>query len=297
MNTKPKERILLLAILLGVAAAVMIWTLLRSTSGPPASTETQVVAAASNVPSGTVLTADKLQIRSFPTNALPPGAAVSKETVVGKVAQTDIKAGQPISANNLVAKDRMSYVIPKYMRAVTVGLDPVIGVGGFLKPGDRVDVIATFEMNSNSYAKTVLQNVTLLAIGAQSEEGGNVSADKVTSRAQPTATLAVTPTDAEKLILADAKGKLRLALRSSEDMAITPRKPVSAQAVMGVAQAPQTQTARPPQPTLSYGPVMPPAPVSFGSDSLPRMAPAAVSTGKTIMIVRGTATEEAVVSE
>lgn len=296
MNTKPKERILMLAILLGVAAAAMIWTVLRSSSAPPANTETQVVTAASNIPSGMLLTAEKLQIRSFRTDAVPPGAAVSKEAVVGKVAQTDIKAGQPISLNNVVAKDRMSYVIPKYMRAVTVGLDPVIGVGGFLKPGDRVDVIATFEMNSSSYAKTVLQNVTLLAIGAQSEEGGNVSADKVTSRAQPTATLAVTPTDAEKLILADAKGKLRLALRSSEDMAITPRKPVSAQAVMGVAQQNQAAAPRPmPAVDRGFGPIIQPLPPVFPPN--PTGTPAAVVSGKTIMIVRGTKTEEAVVSE
>jgi len=296
MNTKSKERILILSILLGLAAAVMIWTFLSAGRATPANTETQVVAAASNIPSGMIVTDAMVQIRSFRTDAVPPGAAVSKEMVVGKVAQTDIRAGQPIPMSSLVAKDRMSYVIPRFMRAVTVGLDPVIGVGGFLKPGDRVDVIATFEMNNSSYARTVLQNVTLLAIGAQSEEGGNVSADKVTSRAQPTATLAVTPNDAEKLILADAKGKLRLALRSSEDTAITPRKPLSAQAVMGVAQQNQA-AARPPQPMPGYGPLMPPAPVSFGSDSLPRMTPAAVSTGKTIMIVRGTKTEEAVVSE
>lgn len=299
MNTKPRERILMLAILLGVAAAAMIWTVLRSSGEPPANAQTQVVTAASNIPSGMVLTAAKLQIRSFPSNLVPPGAAVSKEAVVGKVAQTDIKAGQPISLTSLSAKDRLSYVVPPFMRAVTVGIDPVIGVGGFLKPGDHVDVVATFEIDGSSYAKTVLQNVSLLAIGAQSEEGSNLSADKATARAQPTATLAVTPNDAEKLILADAKGKLRLALRSSEDRSITPRKPVSAQAVMGVAskasQAAGGSSSAPANtsmPRLGPAPIFPPESVS-----LPRMTQAAESTGKTIVIVRGTETEEAVVSE
>jgi len=298
--------VFLLAAILGLAAAAMVWSYLSGQESQ-AHAQTQVVTAASNIPRGMVLTAAKLRIRSFPSHLVTPGAAVDEKTVVGKVAKTDIKAGEPIYASHLAANDRLSYAIPPFMRAVTVGLDPVIGVGGFLKPGDRVDVVATFDVNGNSFARTVLQNVHLLAIGKEYEGGGNVSADKAAARTQPTATLAVTPTDAEKLVLADAKGRLRLALRSDGDASIRPVKPVSAQAVIGVAPKPsnqgagQSRSVKSPAPRfvppLIAEPTVRPAPLSFESEPFPRQMPAAVSSGKTIVIVRGTQTEEATVSE
>lgn len=297
MSFKPRERVFLLAAVLAIAAATMVWTI-RSTQEPTASAQAQVVTAAGFIPSGSVLTTDKLAIRSFP-EALP-GTAENEGLVIGKVAKIDIKAGDPIRLSDLATKDRLSYVVPRGMRAVTVGLDPVSGVGGFLKPGDRVDIVATFEMNSSSFAKTVLQNVTLLAIGTQSQEGDNLAGDKATAKAQPTATLAVSPTDAEKLILADAKGRLRLALRAADDRLMEPRKPVSAQMVMGVSQTPQKPAA--PQPTrINTNPPVfggiPPMGLNVESNALPREETAAKPSGKTIVVVRGTTTSETVVPE
>jgi pilus assembly protein CpaB len=292
MNTKPKERILMVAILLGVAAAAMIWTVLRSSQETPANAQTQVVTASSNITSGEEFTRAKLSIRSFPNKLVPPGAATDLTQVLGQKAKTNIKAGQPIFIKSLrTAGEQLTDLVPRGMRAVTVGLDPVIGVGGFLKPGNRVDVVASFEMNGTSYARTVLQNVSLLAIGEQSEEGNNVSTDKTTSRAQPTATLAVSPNDAEKLILADAKGKLRLALRSSEDGSISPRKPVSTQAVLGVAQKNPTATRPAPpagNPTFNQ---------RFDDGRTDQTGPLppmqiALPAGKTVVMVKGTTVSE-----
>lgn len=302
MNTKPRERILILAILLGVAAAVMIWAVLASGKQSPADTQTPVVVAAGNIPSGMIVTGMDLSIRNFNKEEVPPGAASSEALVIGKVTKRDILPGQPILSSNVM--DR-SYFVPPFMRAVTVGLDPVSGVAGFLKPGNRVDVVATFEMNSTSYAKTVLQNVLLIAIGSEVIEGGdNVATDKTTARAEPTATLAVSPSDAEKLILADAKGKLRLTLRSSEDKSIAARRPVGTLAALGVA--PEKQAAARPAPAAN--PTFTQRLVDGGTDQTGTLPPMPVELpgktivkvelpGKTIVQVSGTDVKKTIVYE
>ncbi len=301
MNTKPRERILILAILLGVAAAVMIWAVMSSGKQSPADTQTPVVVAAGNIPSGMIVTGMDLGIRNFNKEEVPPGAASSEALVIGKVTKTDIRAGQPVLVGSLrTSGEQLTDLVPRFMRAVTVGLDPVSGVAGFLKPGNRVDVVATFDMNNTSYAKTVLQNVLLIAINSEAIAGGdNVATDKTTARAEPTATLAVSPSDAEKLVLADAKGKLRLTLRSSDDKSIAARRPIGTQVALGVAQQ-NPATAKPaPAPLQTFrAPVMDPLPVfpsQFSSNSTGDTSRG--NPGKTIVMVKGSTLSETQVSE
>jgi len=306
MNTKPKEKILLVAIVLGVAAAVMIWRVLTSQQTSEARAQS-VVVAATNIPVGTQLTADHLKIRSFPEKLVPPGAVTSREAAIDMKTKVKIEAGQPVFAGSLrKSGEQIVDLVPHGMRAVTVGLDPVIGVGGFLRPGNSVDVVATFEIDGTSCAKTVLQNVTLLAIGWETvQEGSGVSVDKSQSRVQPTATLAVWPADADKLILADAKGKLRLTLRGTLDKSIAPRKPITVSAVTGIASSKARQTSVPrtgstgstafnlgPPPVF---PVLPDSDSSLNPDSTE--APAATTSGKTITVVRGTEVSKTIVDE
>lgn len=302
MSTKPRERILILAILLGLVAAVMIFAVLSGSQKSATSAQTQIVTASTNIPSGMVVTAVDLNTRSFNQSEVPPGALTSEALVIGKVTKTDLRAGQPILAGNLrTSGEQLTDLVPPFMRAVTVGLDPVSGVAGFLKPGNRVDVIATFDINSASYAKTVLQNVLLIAINSEALEAGDKTAPGSQSTPTPTATLAVSPGDAERLILADAKGKLRLSLRSSEDKTITARRPVSTQAALGVAQqnpAAAKPASAPAMNRAFVGPAISPLPV-FPSQVCPNSTetPAAAASGKTIVIVRGSATSETVVPE
>lgn len=294
MSFKPRERVFLLAAVLAIAAAAMVWTL-RSTGEPPEpAQEIQVVTAAGYIPKGATITTDKLKLRPFP-EALPD-TAEDTGSVIGKIAMSDIRAGDPIHLSGLASKDRLAYDVPKGMRAVTVGLDPVIGVAGFLKPRDHVDVIATVDMDSTSYTRTVLQNVELLAIGDQVPGGENLTGDKATAKSQPTATLAVTPGDADKLILADAKGSLRLALRSANDIAVRPMRPVSAQMVMGVPKSAQKSSA-PGRPGGITPPTIPPLPPIFRTEDEQQTEKEAKNTGKTVIVVRGTEVSETVVPE
>jgi Flp pilus assembly protein CpaB len=138
------------------------------------------------------------------------------------------------------------------MRAITIPLDPVSSVAGFLKPRDHVDVIGTFDAGENtSVTKIVLPDVLLLATGAQllpnqtaAEVNPNMSNDNSAPAAPtgtvaapveiPNATVEVSPIDADKLIIAMAKGKLQLALRSADDQTIANVPEIRSTAVTGV---------------------------------------------------------------
>ncbi|HEY3297498.1 MAG TPA: Flp pilus assembly protein CpaB, partial [Armatimonadota bacterium] len=138
-----------------------------------------------------------------------------------------------ITLNNVTPKNRLAYVIPPFMRAVTVAVDPVVGVGGFLKAGDHVDVVATFVQNDASVTKTVLQDVLLLAAGTDLNGTSNNPNQAADQKPQGHATLAVMPPEAERLILADMRGKLRLTLRRPDDISFVSAKGVTGREVIG----------------------------------------------------------------
>jgi pilus assembly protein CpaB len=141
---------------------------------------------------------------------------------------------------------------------VTVALDPVIGVAGFPKPGNHVDVLATFTTERGMVTRTVLQDVEILALGAEIQPASkDPNADKQSEATQqPTATLAVLPAEAEKLILAEARGKLRLALRAVEDDTFRAGRGTKEIQVTGVPPKEEARPAPPPAPTPAAPPAM-----------------------------------------
>jgi pilus assembly protein CpaB len=190
-----------------------------------------VVVATREIPARTLVTPDMVEETTRPVAALPPNCANSEQEVVGRVAISALAMNEPVQRAAITAQTAslgLAYAVPEGMRAVTVALDSIIGVAGFLKAGDHVDVVATFDMDRMSnaaVAKTVLQDVELLAIGPEvrPEEGQSATGKKgARPKEQPNATLAVTPADAEKLILAESTGKLRLTLRrAGEDLRVS----------------------------------------------------------------------------
>ncbi len=212
---------MLLAAVLGVAAAAMVFSFLRN-AGPEKVQMVEGVAAASNIPANTQITADMLKMSEFPRELGKPDQPASPAMVVGKFTVAEIKAGDQILPSGLSdSPNDFSALVPPGMRAVTIALDQVIGVGGFLRRGNRVDVIATYDRSGDSYTRTVLQDVELLALGSEiSYNEGSAKSDKMEGKSQPTATLAVMPHEAEKLMFADSEGKLRLALRRFDDKSV-----------------------------------------------------------------------------
>lgn len=185
----------------------------------PASTA-KILVAAKELPVGTILTAEHVAWQAWPeaglNDAYFQGGKNKLKEVEGKVVRSPLNRGEPMTASSVVAQGERGFlaaVLSPGMRAVTVKLSPVASVGGFVFPGDRVDVILshTIEISrSEKYtaAETVFQNVRVLAVDQRSAAQG----EKI--QVAKTATIEVTPKMAEKVAMLEKLGTLSLALRS-----------------------------------------------------------------------------------
>jgi pilus assembly protein CpaB len=179
-----------------------------------------VVVAAINLYWGTKLSPEVLKVVSYSKESLPSGFYSSIEEIKDKVLITSIAVNEPILVSKLApegTKAGLYGVIKKDKRAMSVKVNEVIGVAGFIYPGSHVDVLVTMRPLSSEegpvgpVSKIILQNIPVLAAGTKMEvkEGEAVPVSVVT--------LEVTPEQAEKLALAANKGKIRLALRNILD--------------------------------------------------------------------------------
>lgn len=180
-----------------------------------------VVVAKVDIPLGTKVAAEQLSMVQFPSNAIPEGTFDNAEKLVGRVTITNVSAREPVTDFKLAPEGSaggLSAVIPAGYRAMTVKVDDVIGVAGFLQPGTMVDVLTVIEqpgtmVSGNPISKIVIQNVKVLASGQNLDK----PKDEREADAVKAVTLQVTPDQAEKLALASTEGKLRLVLRNGID--------------------------------------------------------------------------------
>ncbi|HEY0173362.1 MAG TPA: Flp pilus assembly protein CpaB [Pyrinomonadaceae bacterium] len=180
-----------------------------------------VVVAKVDIPLGTKVAAEQLSTVQFPSNAIPEGTFDNADKLVGRVTVTNVAAREPVTDFKLAPEGSaggLSAVIPAGYRAMTVKVDDVIGVAGFLQPGTMVDVLTVIEpagnfASGNPISKIVLQNVKVLASGQNLDK----PKDEREADAVKAVTLQVTPDQAEKLALASTEGKLRLVLRNGID--------------------------------------------------------------------------------
>lgn len=181
-----------------------------------------VVVARAEIPLGAKITAEQVGLSAMPNGSVPDGAFRKLEEVVGRVAVTAIGVRDPITNLKLAPEGvgaGLSAVIPEGYRAMTVKVDDVVGVNGFVMPGSYVDVVAVIVPVAQTagaqgpISKTVLQNIKVLASGPK--------IDSPQDQRQPSevkaVTLQVTPTEAEKLVLAANEGKLQLVMRNYTD--------------------------------------------------------------------------------
>ncbi len=188
-----------------------------------------VVVAKTEIPLGEKITAEHLSLAPIPNGSLPEGVFRKMEDVVGRVAITPIGVRETITNMKLAPAGTgggLSAVIPEGYRAMTVKVDDVVGVSGFIMPGSFVDIVAIIVPVSQAGAtngpisKIVLQNIKVLASGAKIDSPEN--------QRQPSevkaVTLQVTPEQAEKLVLAANEGKLQLVMRNYTDQEDTQTK-------------------------------------------------------------------------
>jgi pilus assembly protein CpaB len=214
--------------LLGVAVIIALITSLliygyvqRKGSVKEVALETQpVVVAAVDLSWGTKLTDGMIKKTNFLKESLAGGCFTDPASVVGRVLIYPVKANEPIFESRLAPTDvktgGVAAVISPRKRAVAVKVDKVIGVSGFIHPGNRVDVLMTLATGrtSNPMTKTILENILVLAVGSETKERKGVEEK---SSLTDVITLEVTPEEAEKLALAATEGRLQLALRNFSD--------------------------------------------------------------------------------
>lgn len=212
---------------------------------PPEPARDETVFAARAIPPGRAITAEDLSLVRVPQR--PVRAYTSKETVLGQTPWTEIAAGEMLLSGHFVHKSPLAQVVRPGERAVAVQVDEVIGTGGFVMPGDEVDVLlylrADKETGERSSAQVVLQQVRVLAFGNQLEtapgdagseserdptatssltaKGSDKSApqsdsEEPTGKKSKSAVLAVPEAATARLMLAESSGKLRLALHAAQ---------------------------------------------------------------------------------
>ena len=239
---------LVLALVSGGAAGYLALGYMNKPLSPrsaSASAATQIVVAARDLALGTVLAPGDVKTIAWPSLTVPPGYAASEEQVIGRGLITPVSANEPLMTAKLADKEAgggLPIVIPEGMRAVSVKVDEVIGVAGFVLPGTRVDVLVTLSDNSErqeAATRLILQNVQTLASGQTIQKNANGEPQTAT-----VITLLVTPEEAEKLTLAATEGQIQLALRNTLDMAEVNTEGVQA-ATLVRTEAPVQPAARP----------------------------------------------------
>jgi len=220
MRNKRLLFVLVGAVAFGLFAAVSVSRYLSNAQATPRNMQSVVVAKV-DIPLGTKVVAEQLMTVQFPTGATPDGVFDKTDKIVGRVTVMNVAAREPVTDFKLAPEGSaggLAAVIPEGYRAMTVKVDDVIGVAGFLQPGTMVDVLTVIDppnqnLNNNPISKIVLQNVKVLASGQNLDRPKNErEADTVKA-----VTLQVTPEQAEKLALASTEGKLRLVLRNTID--------------------------------------------------------------------------------
>lgn len=173
-----------------------------------------------------MLKADNVVVADWPSDVEVPGAFTKPADVVGRTVLYPVDKGQPLTDKLVSAPGAGSGLagrIPEGMRAISLRTDEVIGVAGFLAPGSRLDVLATYRSDKSPEPTTVtvLQNAEVIAVGQKTQPDPDGKPATVT-----VVTLLLTPEDAEKAVMASTQGTIHFVMRSGSDGAVSKNAPV-----------------------------------------------------------------------
>ena len=238
--------VLAIAVLAGGGLAYGTYNFLQNQPVRQVNTPTQaVVVAAADLQLGAELKKDDLQVVLFPAGKTPEGAFAKPEEIIGRGLIVPIVKNEPILKAKLASKEAgfgLPPVIPEGMRAVSVRVNEVVGVAGYVLPGNRVDVVATAsptDARADTTSKVVLSNVQVLTAGTRMEQDGDQSKPVQVT----VVTLLVYPEQAERLALASTEGKIQLALRNPLDQGAPVTPGIKTSGLMGTVAAPVRQSA------------------------------------------------------
>ncbi len=253
-----------LAVVLGLSAALLIFMVLSSARTGRTRGLVPVVVASSDLTYGTRLEQSQLRVVNFPKESVPEGAFADIDSVIGNTTKIFLAAREPVLKSKLsTVGGGLSMMVEPSMRASSVDVKLSSSVSGFIVPGDRVDVLCTFDRMSGTtmsepVTRTLLQNIQVLAAGPKTEQ--KEKQDKPSD--MQTVTLLVDPKGAEALALGMSEGKIHLTLRNPEDSDTLSLASINTRQILGsaAAPAPSARASRPaPRRVEAPKPTPPPA--------------------------------------
>src|SRR5882762_2405923 len=271
-----RTRLLLIgfvALALGAFVAFVVYKNLLSKSGANNEPGIDVVLAANDLQVGAKLEDRDIRVARVPLSVAPPGVFRSGSPIIGRGVVLPVSKGEFILPSKLAPEKSGSglpSLIPPGMRAVSVRVNEVVAVAGFVVPGTRVDVLLTGNPAgaNEQQTTTVLENVAVIAAGQKLER--NAAGEPQTT---PVITLLVSPDDAQKLTLASSQGHIQLALRNPID---TKKEELPGTKANGLYRGISVPTAPTPRPKVVKAKAETPPP----------------STGYKVQVIRGNKVDE-----
>lgn len=229
MNRTRVVRTILIPAIIALLATAGLYSALSSRATVPEKIPVvtgQVVAAATAIPSRTVITKNMVTIKEVPLAYITPGTVRTVEAVVGRVALVPLGAGEILMTSNVTGTAQgasgLSYAIPSGKRAITVQIDEISGVAGFPLVGDRVDLLWTAvgvvvgQQTTENRTRLLVEDLEILAVVQNPTLGGDSGAAR-DLKGYTSVTLEVTPEQAATIALAESLGRLRMILRPAVD--------------------------------------------------------------------------------
>jgi pilus assembly protein CpaB len=227
-----------------------------------------VVVAARPLPTGVRLTADDVRRVAWPASSMVSTAFSSVDAVVNRALLAPVVENEPLSESKLARTEAGAGLPPTItpgMRAMSVKVNDVIGVAGFIDSGTRVDLVVTIKKKDDSISRTVVSNVEVLTAGTRfdQQQQRQKAKDAKPTSPTPVVTLLVTPQDAERIALAQAEGQIMLVLRNPLDTLPTATTGIRTAALLGPgveapAEVVKTHRVRPTPPVIEAVAPVPP---------------------------------------
>jgi pilus assembly protein CpaB len=207
----------------------------------------KVVVAAKAIPMGSMLKDTDLKLVAWPASSPVPNGHSEIAGVVNRGLLSAVVENEPLTESKLAPIEGgagLQTSIPQGMRAMSVRVNEVIGVAGFVVPGTKVDVLVTIRRGEQSISKTVTSNIQVLTAGSNVDQEKSRDGQAIPSSV---VTLLVSPTDAERIFLAQSQGEVMLALRNPLDTNTTETTGAVVGDLFGQVRAPERPAETRPQ--------------------------------------------------
>lgn len=213
MDNKLKIKLVLI-IVLALITSGLVYSYLQGLQKN--AEESSVVIASQKIAAGTMLTANMVKVTKMPLKYINPEAVTVSSDAVNRYTTTDLYPDEIVLNEQLTTAQKsneMKYKIPEGKRAITIAINPISGVAGYIEPGSRIDMLITVKPETGgnlTQTLTLLQNIEVLAVGSKvTTKGGTNTGDNIT--------LAVSPGEAQWITLAENTAKIKLTLRSNDN--------------------------------------------------------------------------------